>query len=75
MDRQVKENFLQTVARNEHGRDEISLPWAEDKPPLSDNLYLSKKRLTTVTNRDRSKNIGTQGKCIFGGPLTPKLVD
>ena len=55
--RQVKEHFLQTVTRNEDGHYEISLPWAGDKPPLPDNLYLAKKSLRNAKNKQLANSL------------------
>lgn len=75
VDRQVKEHFLQTVTRNKDGRYEISLPWAEDKPPLPDNLCLAKKRLTNVTQKLLASNIYEKYEEVLLGWLGDKIIE
>ena len=75
IDRQVKEHFLRTVTRNEDGRYEISLPWAEGKPPLPDNLYLVKKRLTNVTNKLLANNLFEKYEEVLSGWLGDKIIE
>ena len=75
VDRQVKEHFLQTVARNEDGRQEISLPWAEYKPLLPDNLYLTKKSLTNGTNKVLVNNLYEKHEEVLLGWLGDKIIE
>ena len=75
IDHQVKKHFLHTVTRNEDGRYEISLPWAEDKPPLPDNLYLAKKRLINVTNKLLTNNLYEKYEEVLLGWLGDKIIE
>ena len=53
----------------------FSLPWAEDKPFLSGNLYLAKKRFTNVTQKLLVNKIYEKYKEVFISQLDDKILE
>ncbi|XP_021967699.1 uncharacterized protein LOC110862800 [Folsomia candida] len=55
-DREAKENFLQTITRNEDGRYVVSLPWLGSEQDIPNNKTTAEKRLVNATNKLSESN-------------------
>ena len=75
IDCQIKEHFLQRVTCNEEGHKKISLPWTEDKLPLSNAMCLAKKTFTTDMQKLLANKIYAKYEELLTQWLDDKIIE
>lgn len=73
--REIKEDFLKTVCRNEEGRYEVKLPWLENHPALNDNKNMAIRRLQTTVKKLRSDGVFEEYAAVFRDWLAEGIIE
>ncbi|GFR13337.1 DUF1758 domain-containing protein [Trichonephila clavata] len=71
----VKDHFLRSLRRDDEGRYQVSLPWLEVHPELSDNRNIAERRLKSCVRSLQKRNCLQEYENIFKEWVSEKIIE
>ncbi|GFQ84961.1 uncharacterized protein TNCT_99141 [Trichonephila clavata] len=71
----VKVHFVRSLIRDEEGRYQVSLPWLEVHPELSDNRNIAERRLKSCVRSLQKRNCLQEYENIFKEWVSEKIIE
>ncbi|GFQ89720.1 uncharacterized protein TNCT_590251 [Trichonephila clavata] len=71
----VKDHFVLSLRRDDEGRYQVSLPWLEVYPELSDNRNIAERRLKSCLRSLQKRNCLQEYKNIFKEWVSEKIIE
>ncbi|GFR22430.1 uncharacterized protein TNCT_647921 [Trichonephila clavata] len=71
----VKDHFVRSLRRDDEGRYQVSLPWLEVHPELSDNRNIAERRLKSCVRSLQKRNCLQEYENIFKEWVSEKIIE
>ncbi|GFQ67533.1 integrase catalytic domain-containing protein [Trichonephila clavata] len=71
----VKDHFVLSLRRDDEGRYQVSLPWLEVHPELSDNRNIAERRLKSCVRSLQKRNCLQEYENIFKEWVSEKIIE